>query len=266
MHSGHTHAQNVVFGEGANAEQGRDDGYLGLFGQLPEFIVCPGDYDAVSGEYDRTLGFIDHVCGPANHSAVALQVGLVAGQVYSFVPLHIHFFGEDVLWNIHEDGAGSAGVGDVERFVYDVRYFGGVHDEVVVLGYGQGNAGNVGFLEGVGADGGASDLSGDYNHGHGVHHGGADAGDEVRRARAGRRPGHSGPAGDAGVAVRGVGRSLLVANQDVAEFGVLGQYLVKRQNRAAGKSEDYIHAFSQQRFTDYLSSVASHFVIPPLLG
>ena len=111
-----------------------------------QFVVGPGDYDSVSGEYDRAPGLVDEVGGAANHPAVAPDGGLVAGQVYIVRPLDVHLFGEYVLGDVHQDGAGAAGVGDVERLVNHVRYLGGVHYQVVVLGDGQRDARDVGFL------------------------------------------------------------------------------------------------------------------------
>ena len=45
-------------------------------------------------------------------------------------------------------------------------------------------------------------------------------------------------AGGAGVAVGGVGGALLVADQDVAELGVVAPDVVERQDHAAGVAED----------------------------
>jgi len=44
---------------------------------------------------------------------------------------------------------------------------------------GQGDAGDVDLLEGVGAEDLAADLAGDRHNGNAIEHGGGDAGDEV---------------------------------------------------------------------------------------
>ena len=61
-------------------------------------------------------------------------------------------------------------------------------------------------------------------------------GDEVRRAGPGRAHADADPAGDAGVAVGGVGAALLVADEDVAELGVVAEDVVERQDHAARDS------------------------------
>ena len=72
----------------------------------------------------------------------------------------------------------------------------------------------------------------------GVEQRGADAGDEVRRARARRAHADADLAGHPGVAVGGVGAALLVADEDVAELRVVAEDVVKRQDHAARIAEE----------------------------
>ncbi len=60
----------------------------------------------------------------------------------------------------------------------------GAGDEEVVLGDGQGDAGDVDLLKRVGAEDFGGDLAGDGDDGDGVEHGGGDAGDEIGGAGA----------------------------------------------------------------------------------
>ena len=212
----------------------------------------------MSGEYHRAARGVDQLGGAANHQPVSARRGAVAGQIHFFGPIHLDLFREYVLGDVHENGAGAPGVGNVERLFDCAGDFGCVHHQVVVLGDGQGDAGDVGLLEGVRPDGGAPDLAGYDDHRDGIHLRGGDAGDEVGGARTGRRPGDAGASGDSGVAVGGVRRALLVANQYMAQLRVLRQYLVQGQYRPAGETENDVHAFPYQGFADYLSSVASH--------
>ena len=79
-------------------------------------------------------------------------------------------------------------------------------------------------------------VAGDRDHRDRVEQGRADPGDEVRGARAGRAHADADLAGGAGVPVGGVGAALLVADEDVAELGVVAEDVVERQDDAARDS------------------------------
>ncbi len=70
-----------------------------------------------------------------------------------------------VLRYIHKYRTGTPGLRDLERLADGGRDVFGAGDEVVVLGDGQGDAGDVDLLEGVGAEDFAADLAGDGNDG-----------------------------------------------------------------------------------------------------
>ena len=154
---------------------------------------------------------------------------------------------ERVLRDVDVDGAGSPGPGDVERLGDDARDVVGVAHEVVVLGHRQGDAVDVDLLEGVLAQQGRHHVAGDRDHRHGVQERGPDPGDEVRGARAGRPHAHADAAGHPGVPVGGVGATLLVADQDVAQLRVVAQDVVEREDHAARVAEEDIDALAQHR-------------------
>ena len=80
--------------------------------------------------------------------------------------LFLHY----IFGDVDEDRTGTAGSSDVEGFVDGWSDVFDAGDQVVVLGDGKRRAGDVGFLESVGTDRGASDLSGNGDDGHGIHH------------------------------------------------------------------------------------------------
>ena len=96
---------------------------------------------------------------------------------------------------------------------------GGVLHQVIVLGAVAGDADGVGLLEGVGADQRGRHLAGDDDHRDRVHQRVGDAGDRVGRAGAGGDEHDAGLAGRARIALRGVGRGLFVADEDVLDRG-----------------------------------------------
>ena len=144
-------------------------------------------------------------------------------------------------------GPGPARPGDVERLGDDPRDVVRVPDEVVVLGHRQGDAGDVDLLEGVLAEQGGRHVAGDRHDRDRVEEGGPDAGHEVRGARAGRPHADPDPAGDPGVAVGRVGAALLVADEDVAELGIVAEDVVERQDDPARVAEEDVDALAEER-------------------
>ena len=150
---------------------------------------------------------------------------------------------------IDEHRAGTAGGGDLEGGADGGRDVFHARDEEVVLGDGQGDAGDVDLLEGVGAEDLGGDLAGDADDGDGVQHGGGDAGDEVGGPGAAGGDGDADAAGCARVSVGHVGRALLVADQDVVD-GKLAQRIVGGKDGPAGIAEDGGYALAGEGCPD----------------
>ena len=151
-----------------------------------------------------------------------------------------------ILGDVDEHGAGPAGGGDLEGEPNRRRDIFRSCDEEVVLRDRQSDAGDVHFLKGIGAEHLGGNLAGDGDDGHGVKHGGGDAGDEVRRAGSAGRHAYADASGCAGVAIGHVRRALLVPHQHVPD-GKLTQRVVDGQDGAAGITEDFADAFSFER-------------------
>ena len=180
----------------------------------------------------RPLGLVDDLGGRADLLDVPGHRGLVARQVDGG-GLVVHGLRErHVHGDVDDHGAGAAGGGDVEGLVHDARQVGGVLDQVGVLDDRQGHAGDVGLLEGVGADEVAAHLPGDGDERRRVQIGGGDAGHQVGRAGTAGGGAHADLAGGAGVAVGRVRGALLVAHQHVPQVGVV-QGVVERDGDAA---------------------------------
>ena len=154
---------------------------------------------------------------------------------------------EGVLGDVDVDGAGPAGPRDVERLGHDARQVVGIAHEVVVLGHRQRDAVDVDLLERVLADQRGGHVAGDGDHRHRVEERGPDPGHEVGRARTGGAHAHPDPTGHPGVAVGGVRAALLVADEDVAQLGIVAEDVVERQDHAARVAEEDVDALAQQR-------------------
>ena len=116
-------------------------------------------------------------------------------------------------------GPGRPRAGDLEGLADGGGDVFGAGDEEVVLGDGQGDAGDVDLLEGVAAEDFGGDLAGDGDDGDAVEHGRGEARDEVGGAGAGGGHADAYAAGGAGVAVGHVGGALLVADEDMVDGG-----------------------------------------------
>jgi hypothetical protein len=92
-----------------------------------------------------------------------------------------------------------------------------------MFGDGQGDAGNVDLLKGVGADHRVGNLCRHGDDGHGVHDGRGDPGDKVRRPWSRGCQADPYLARGAGIAVGRMGGGLLMAHEDVMNLGVLGK-------------------------------------------
>ncbi len=116
-----------------------------------------------------------------------------------------------------------------------------------MLDHRVGCADDIGFLEGVGANGVHADLAGDDHHRHGIHVCVGDRGDHVRGARAGRDDAHADLTGRYGIAFSRMTCGLFVAHQHKTEAGFIIDCIVYRQNRAAWNAENILDAQIFQR-------------------
>ena len=133
----------------------------------------------------------------------------------------------------------------------------------IVLGDGHGDALDVGLLEGIPAQLGGGHVAGESHHGHAVHVGGGDAGDQIGGAGAAGGQHHAGAAGGSGVAVRRVAGALLVGGEDVTHtVRIAVQLIVQIQHGAAGIAEDGVHPLLHQHLHENLRASEFHSLSP----
>ncbi|MDT4858074.1 hypothetical protein FQZ97_925250 [compost metagenome] len=168
----------------------------------------------------------------------------------------------DVLGDIHQHRAGTAGARDVERAAHGFGQVLDVAHEEVVLDAGTRDTDGVAFLEGVLADGRSRHLPADDDHGDGIHVGGGDAGDGIGHARSAGHEADADLLRRARIGIGGVHGGLLVTNQDMLEFVLLENRVVDVKHRAAGVAENVFHAFIGQAAHDDIGAIQFHVVIP----
>ena len=184
----------MVIGHPAPGHEGRDHVDAGQLRQPPQGVRRPGLDDPAAGVDHRAPALQDQPRRLLDLAQVGLGLRLVAGKVDRGGVAVGHPGLQHVLGDVDEHGSGASGPRDVEGVGDDLGDLAGVHDEPVVLGHRQGDAGRVGLLEGVASDGPPGNLSGDRHDRDGVHVRGRQAGHEVRRTRAGGRHAHADPA------------------------------------------------------------------------
>ena len=203
--------------QGPFAHEGRDDGNLCRIDDVFEILRRFRQDDAAADEEDRFLAVADHGDGPVYVIGLPFAFYSVSGQVDRIGILEVDFCFQGILGDVDEDRSGTACRRDVKGFFQDPRDRRGVLDQVVVLGNGRRDPGNIGFLEGVAPDEVRRDLAADDDHGDRIHIGCGNACNHVADPRPGGGDADAGPAGNAGVTVGSVDRTLFMTGKDVPE-------------------------------------------------
>ncbi|CAA7626911.1 conserved hypothetical protein [Magnetospirillum sp. UT-4] len=247
VHAEHAQRLRIRAREAAQAHQGLGAGEAGHAHELGQQLAGRGagiDHAAADVE-QRPLGVGDHVDRLLDGLDVALHRRLVFGLELAR-PLVLALGLDHVLGQVDQHRAGTAGAGDVEGLVHGAGQIVDVLDQVIVLGARPGDAGDVGFLEGVVADQAGRHLAGEAHQRHRVAQGIGQAGDGVGGAGA-RGDQHAADlAGGAGVALGGMHGGLLVTDQHVLEAVLLEQLVVDGQYRAARIAEEHLDALVDQ--------------------
>ena len=243
VHAGHPQVERVLAGHDVQGGQGGDEGRSDELDELGELLG--GNLRPVQPAAqveDGSLGSGDHLGGLGQAPLVGLARQAVAGKVTGRGPHELGGPLLGILGDVDEDRAGASGGGDVEGLGHARDDVLGTGDEEGVLDEGHRGPDDVGLLEGVRPDSAASDLPGDGQHGHRVHVGVTDGGDEVGGSRAGGGDAHPGATGDHGVSLGGMTSTLLVAHQDVTDLRRGEQGVVEGQDGAARHPEDVCDA------------------------
>ena len=150
-----------------------------------------------------------------------------------------------VFRNVNQHRTGTAGRGDVERFMHHLRQVRGVLHQKVMLGRRARDAERVRFLKRIGAHQLARNLAGDRHDRNRIHHRVDQAGDQIGGARAGGRAAYADSSGCARISLRLESGILLMPDQHVANLMIV-QGVVERNRDAAGITEDDVNVFADQ--------------------
>ena len=245
VHALHAEEPRMRGGDGGQAHHAAADDAVHLIGKFQHlFFRFAGDHAAA----DVDKGLFRLVDGFGRLLDADILGGILRvflEGLFGLVFVHRRL---DVLRNVHEHGAGPVGSSQ-DKGLSDrlLELFYGT-DEVIVLGDGKRYAGNIRLLEGIGADGGVGNVPRDRDHRNGVQESRGDAGDEIRRPRAGGGDHDAHSAGRSGVTVRSVRGALLMGRQNVRQFvTVFVKGIIDVDHLAAGIAEYDVNALIDQR-------------------
>ena len=153
----------------------------------------------------------------------------------------------------------AAASSNAERLPHRMGQLPHILDDKVVLGNGHGDTGNIHLLEGIPAQQGDRHVASNRHHRDGIHVGRGQTRHQVCGAGAGGGDAHSHLARGSGVAVRGMGGTLLMGGQHMGDAVlVFVKGVVKIEHRAAGIAENRIHPLFQQALHQNIRSVFDH--------
>src|SRR5699024_2683182 len=179
VHTRHAHVQFMGLREGTQRHEGGDNRDAGVLGEGEQFLVGVRlDHTATDVE-NRLFCLTDELDGLLDLTGVRNGDRAVTRQVDLGWPDEVEFGVLDVLGDVHQNRSRAAGDGKVECLGQGLGDGGGVGDHEVVLGHRHGDATDIGFLEGVGTQEAAADLTGDGDHWNRVQVRIGDRGDQV---------------------------------------------------------------------------------------
>src|SRR5450432_1429248 len=266
VHAHHSEIERILGGETADAQKCHRYGNSAGVHEILKNLHGVGKYDAAAGEDERAFGGIQKFHGTIEFSRIVIFADAL-GRQFGRGSVPVKFRGGllCVFGDVDENRSGAPGLGDDEGFAYGAGDVFGFGDDHIVLSDRHGDAGDIHFLKGVGAEKLAANLSGDADHGRRIEHCGGDASDHIGGAGAGSSHGHAHAAAGARVAVSHVGCALFVADENVMQLG-FSERVIDRKNRATGITENVLHAKARERFAEDFRTSQLHRVLPDDTG
>ena len=256
VHAHHPDVHRVAVGHDACGHQGISRRDLGLLQQVAQGLAGSCAAHAAAKVDQRALGRIDKIRCPLDllrveggHGADGLR--LFGGE--------LAYRRRHVLGDIHQHRALAAALCNTEGRAHGIgQLFHPAHREIV-LGDGHCDALNVGFLKAVPPDPVRGHVAGKGYHGHRVHIGRGNAGDQIGGTRAAGSQHHAGAAGRAGIAVCRMRRTLLVGGEHMGDaVRIFVQLIVKVQHCAAGITKKGVHALLAEDLHKNLRTIQLH--------
>ena len=171
---------------------------------------------------------LDHADHFIKRHVVCLALGLVSTEVDRFWENRLRRLILNILGDVDQHRTWTPGTSNVKGLLNDARKLIDVPNEVAVLHHREGHSKNVCLLECSTTDHFLWNLTGDGHERDRVHEGISDAGDEIRRARAGGGHTNAHATCNTSIALSGKHATLLVTREDRADLFGFGESLMDR--------------------------------------
>lgn len=250
MHAHKTQAERIGCRECTFAHQRGNHGDLQLFCHREQFLFGMGRNDAAADVENGALRFLHHLACLADLANIALNRRLVRGNKHILRVLEHHLRTSEVGRNINKNRARTTRVGNIERLTESLGHVVAALKQIAVLHDGHGDTHDIGFLERIGADNAAGNLTSDYHHRDTVHVGGGDTGNRIGSTRAGSHNDDTGFASGASVAIGLMGRTLLMASKNMVDLLRVIQGIVDLDSLTTRITEYCVHTFGFKRSDD----------------
>ena len=256
VHAQHADVHGVAVRHHTGRHQGVGGRDLGLVQQIPQRLAGGRAAHAAAKVHQRALCRVDQVGCPAH--LLRIKGGHRADGLRLLVFKLAHG-GSHILGDVHQHRALAAALCNTEGRAHGIgQLFHPAHREVV-LGNGHRDALNVGFLKAVLAKARRGYVAGEGHHGHRVHIGCGNAGDQIGGTRATGGQHHAGAAGGTGITVCRVGRALFMCRQHMGDaVRIFVQLIVKVQHCAAGITKKGVHALLAEDLHKNLRTIQLH--------
>ena len=243
----------MVLGERAQPVQRGDDRYVRVLSKRHQLARGARLNHAVAGHDQGLDRGIQQPSRVAQRPVVTLVPRCIARKVERYIPVWHAPRLLCILCHIDQYRPWPPGGGQVKGLVNHPRQVVHIGHQVRMLGDRDRDAGDVGFLKGVGAQQRAGHLTGDSDQRSGVHERIGNGRHEICGTRSRCAQAHAHASGGPGVTFGRMTGALLMAAEHVPQpVAVLPHGVVERHDRATGNAEHRVDPFAQQGLADDL--------------
>ena len=218
VHSQHAHVERMVAGKCCKPQQSTGGGQITLFKKISQFLLCITQFNAVAYQYQRLLGVVYQCYSIVDLRFDRIRCRNITANIINLYGLEFYLLHLGSLGEVKHHGAGTSGTCYIECASHCPGNILGTAYLITPFGDRLGYAHQVDLLESIGTQGIGTYLTGYYHDGGAVKHCIAYACNGVCGTRTAGYDGHTCTARNTCVTLSGVGGSLLMAYQNLAQI------------------------------------------------